>query len=365
MENVTAGKLEQRVMITSQDEMGRLSATFNTMTKELTDSRGKMENWTKSLEEGIAKKTEELKSSQERLIQAEKLASLGRLTADVAHEIRNPLTALGGFARRLHKIADGDKEKEYAEIVLTEVDRLEKILKDVLTFSRDARSHLEKHNIEDIVHDVMKVILTFAGTFHDIEVVRGENLQPVLIDKDQVRQALDNLVSNAIDAMPHGGRLTITAGREVIHDVPYMFLRVTDTGEGIPSQSLPLIFEPFFTTKKIGHGTGLGLSITRKIMEEHGGLIRAESREGQGASFTIYFPFQSEEESLQVKCWEYMKCGRDNDCSMKCPAYPNFGRVCWAVAGTFCEGKIQGTFAQKYEDCKKCEFYQKAREKKV
>ena len=95
---------------------------------------------------------------------------------------------------------------------------------------------------------------------------------PVLIDKDQVRQALDNLISNAIDAMPDGGRLTVTAGREELHDVTYMFLRVTDTGSGIPSMNLPLIFEPFFTTKKIGHGTGLGLSITRKIMEEHGGF---------------------------------------------------------------------------------------------
>lgn len=362
MGKVTGGKFEQTLSITSHDEMGRLAATFNAMTKELGDARERMEHWTRSLEEGIARKTEELKKSQDRLIQAEKLASLGRLTADVAHEIRNPLTALGGFARRLHKISEGAKEKEYAEIVLTEVDRLERILKDVLTFSRDARSHLEKHDIGEIIHDLMKI-------YHDlcrehsisIEIMRGDNLQPVLTDKDQVRQALDNLISNAIDAMPDGGRLTVTAGREELHDVTYMFLRVTDTGPGIPSLSLPLIFEPFFTTKKIGHGTGLGLSITRKIMEEHGGFIRADSAEGQGASFTMYFPYQSEEESLQTKCWEYMKCGRDKDCSLKCPAYPNFGRICWAVAGTFCEGKVQGTFAQKLEDCQKCEFYQKTR----
>jgi two-component system, NtrC family, sensor kinase len=364
MGNVTAGRLEQTVKIASEDEMGRLASTFNAMTKELADSRGKMENWTRSLEEGIAKKTEDLKKSQDRLIQAEKLASLGRLTADVAHEIRNPLTALGGFARRLHKIAEGAKEKEYAEIVLTEVDRLERILKDVLTFSRDARSHLEKYDIGEIIQDIMKIYDDLCKEHSiSIEIVREDNLRPVLIDKDQVRQALDNLVSNAIDAMPDGGRLTVTAGSEKLHDVTYMFLRVTDTGSGIPPMNLPLIFEPFFTTKKIGHGTGLGLSITRKIMEEHGGFIRADSPEGQGALFTMYFPYQSDEESLQTKCWEYMKCGRDKDCSLKCPAYPNFGRVCWAVAGTFCEGKVQGTFAQKLEDCQKCEFYQKARKK--
>jgi len=361
MENVTAGRLEQTVKIPSEDEMGRLAATFNAMTKELADSRDKMEHWTRSLEEGIAKKTDELKKSQDRLIQAEKLASLGRLTADVAHEIRNPLTALGGFARRLHKISGGGKEKEYAEIVLTEVDRLERILKDVLTFSRDARSHLEKLDIGEIVPEIMKIYDDLCREHSiSIELVRGDDLQPVLIDKDQVRQALDNLLSNAIDAMPDGGKLTVTAGREQLHDVTYMFLRVADTGSGIPPANLPLIFEPFFTTKKIGRGTGLGLSITRKIMEEHGGFIHADSTEGQGASFTMYFPYQSDEESLRTKCWEYMKCGRDSDCSLKCPAYPNFGRVCWAVAGTFCEGKVQGTFAQKLEDCQKCEFYQKA-----
>jgi two-component system NtrC family sensor kinase len=364
MEHVAEGDLQQSLKITSEDEMGRLASTFNSMTKELADSREKMEDWTKSLEKGIAKKTEELKKSQDKLIQAEKLASLGRLTADVAHEIRNPLTALGGFARRLHKIAEGEKEKEYAEIVLTEVDRLERILKDVLTFSRDARSHLEKHKIEEIMRDTLKIYEDMCrGQSICIEINTGENLMPVLIDRDQVRQALDNLITNAVDAMPEHGILTISAGREEINDVTYMFLKVTDTGSGIPSKNIPLIFEPFFSTKNIGHGTGLGLSITRKIMEEHGGFVKVESVEGEGTSFTLYFPFQSEEESAQVKCWEYMKCGRDKDCSMKCPAYPNFGRICWAVAGTFCEGKIQGTFAQKYEDCKKCEFYQKMRKK--
>lgn len=364
MERVAGGDLQQSLKITSEDEMGRLASTFNVMTKELADAREKMEDWTKSLEEGIAKKTEELKKSQDKLIQAEKLASLGRLTADVAHEIRNPLTALGGFARRLHKIAEGEKEKEYAEIVLTEVDRLERILKDVLTFSRDARGHLEKHNLEDIIHYTLKIYKDLCREQSiDIEIISGENLMPVLIDMDQVRQALDNLVTNAIDAMPERGRLTISSGREEIHDVTYMYLRVTDTGAGIQSKNIPLIFEPFFSTKNIGHGTGLGLSITRKIMEEHGGFVKVDSAEGKGSSFTLYFPFQSETESPELNCWEYMKCGRDKDSSLKCPSYPNFGRVCWVVAGTFCEGSIQGTFAQKYENCNKCKFYQKMTKK--
>lgn len=364
MEKVAVGKLGQTLMITTNDEMGRLASTFNLMTKELADAREKMVDWTNSLEKAIAIKTEELKKSQDKLIQAEKLASLGRLTADVAHEIRNPLTALGGFARRLNKIAESDKEKEYSQIVLTEVERLEKILKDVLTFSRDARSHFVTHNIGEIVYDIVKIYKDLCKEQSiSIEIKIEENLLPVMVDRDQVRQALDNLITNAVDAMPNHGILTITAGREGMHNLTYMFLRVTDTGTGIPSKSLPLIFEPFFTTKNIGQGTGLGLSIARKIMEEHGGFIKVESTEDKGSSFTLYFPYQSEEDSLQIKCWEYMQCGRDRDSSIKCPAHPNFGRVCWAVAGTFCEGKIQGTFAQKYEDCKKCEFYKKAQQK--
>jgi two-component system NtrC family sensor kinase len=365
MRKVTAGDLAQRVSFSSADEMGQLAGTFNTMTRELSSSRDKMADWTKALEEGIAKKTEELKRSQNKLIQAEKLASLGRLTADVAHEIRNPLTAVGGFARRLFKIATAPKEKEYAAIMLEEVDRLEKILKDVLTFSRDTRSRLEKHSLGEVADEALQIYGTlFAEQSIKLEVLKEGELLPVLIDKGQVRQAARNLLNNAVDAMPEGGTLTLTLGEEEMQNVSYMFLRVSDTGPGIQPEDLPLIFEPFYTTKKTAHGTGLGLSITRKIMEEHGGLIRAENRKGGGSVFTLYFPFQSEEESLEMKCWEYMKCGRDKDASLKCPAYPNFGRVCWAVAGTFCEGKVQGTFAQKYEDCQKCEFYEKTKEKK-
>lgn len=362
MRNVSEGELDQEVSIGSADEMGQLAATFNVMAKDLALARERMENWTMSLEDGIAKKTEELKRSQDKLIQAEKLASLGRLTADVAHEIRNPLTAVGGFARRLNKIAAGSKEKEYAGIMLAEVGRLEKILRDVLTFSRDARSHLEKNDLREVVQDALKIYEDlFEEQSIEVEIRAEEGILPVFIDGDQVRQALRNLVNNAIDAMDKGGALTVTAGREELHDVTYMFLRVSDTGPGMATEDLPLIFEPFYSTKTSIHGTGLGLSITRKIMEEHGGFIRAENVAGGGSAFTLYFPFQSDEESLQTKCWEYMKCGRDKDASLKCPAYPNFGRVCWAVAGTFCEGKVQGTFAQKYESCKKCEFYKKAR----
>jgi len=366
MDKVAGGDLNQRVSIDSQDEMGTLAGIFNIMTEDVKTAKERMENWAQTLEKEVAKKTDELRKSQDKLIQAEKLAALGRLTSDVAHEIRNPLTAIGGFARRLSKIGTQEKEKEYADCIACNVTSLEKILRNVLAFSREAQYHLERHTTEEIVHDVLIIYEDLCKEQRiNVEVKIGEQLPPILIDIDQVRQAFSNLITNALDAMPDGGILTVTAGTEEIHNVTFLFLKVSDTGQGIPEEKLPLIFEPFFTTKEIGRGTGLGLSIARKIIEEHGGFIRAESIRGKGSAFSLYFPYQSEEESLKIKCWEYMKCGRDKDATIKCPAYPNFGRICWAVAGTFCEGKVQGTFAQKYENCEKCEFYQGLKSKEI
>jgi signal transduction histidine kinase len=359
MATVAQGDMGLRVTPVSRDEIGLLVRAFNGMIEELSQAREKLVDWTASLEREVAAKSGELKRSQDKLIEAEKLAALGRLTADVAHEIRNPLTAIGGFARRLQKNASGDKERERAEVIVSEVNRLEKILRDILTFSRDVRSNLEKHRVDEIVLEVVTVHKrVFSEQSITFEVALEENLPPILIDRDQVKQALTNLITNAYDAMPRGGALKLTAGVELFNDVKYVVLQVSDTGHGIDEDKFALIFEPFFTTKEAGRGTGLGLSITRKIMEEHGGFIRAASFPGKGASFSLYFPQQSEEESLMIKCWEYKKCGRDKDATAKCPAYSNFGRICWAVAGTFCEGKVQGTFAQKYEDCRKCDYYQ-------
>jgi two-component system, NtrC family, sensor kinase len=365
MGTVAQGDLERRVTASSDDEIGRLVHTFNDMTAELKTARERMEAWTESLEREVAKKTDALRRSQDRLVQAEKLAALGRMTADVAHEIRNPLTAIGGFARRLQKSLSGEKERERAEVIVAEVDRLEKILRDVLTFSRDARFHLEKRQVGELLHEVVNLHEPACSEQSvSVEIALERDLPPVLMDKDQVRQALANLITNALDAMPNGGSLQITAGAESLNDVRYVFLRVSDSGKGIDEDKLKLIFEPFFSTKEIGHGTGLGLSITRKIVEEHGGFVRAESVGGEGSIFSLYFPQPAEERPGEPKCWEYKKCGRDKDATAKCPAHPHFGRVCWVVAGTFCEGKVQGTFAQKYEDCRKCDFFQMAKKQK-
>jgi signal transduction histidine kinase len=357
MQRISSGDLDQQVHITSKDEIGRAAATFNSMTEELNIARHRMEKWTQSLEEEVARKTREIKQAQDKLIQAEKLASLGRLTADVAHEIRNPLSALGGFGRRLLKSVTGKKQRDYAEIIVFEADRLEHILSDVLTFSRETQIHFNKTRINKIIE---KSIALFKETCEDQAIdikIRYETDLPVLIDEEQLVHAVNDLVSNAIDAMPDGGTLTVSAVNEEVNDITYVAIHISDTGEGIPEETLPLVFEPFYTTKKIGHGTGLGLSISRKIVEEHGGFIQAKNRRGKGLTVSIYFPYQNDEDSKNVPCWEFMQCGRDVNDEIKCPSYPNFGRVCWAVAGTLCAGKIQGTFAQKIDDCRNCKFY--------
>ncbi len=365
MERVRSGDLSQLVPNPTKDEIGKLALTFNSMISELKASRQKMETWTQTLEEEVQKKTAEIKKTQGRLIEAEKLAALGRLTADIAHEIRNPLSALGGFGRRLQKITVGKKEKEYSDIIVSEVARLEHVLRDTLSFSKEPKFHLERQPVTGIVRDSL---MTFGELCAEHSLKLVSNLDsdfPVLIDKVHTRQAIDNLLSNAIDAMPNGGTLTVSTTTEMVNSVTYVAIHVSDTGPGIPYDRLPLVFEPFHTTKVIGYGTGLGLSITRKIVEEQGGFIKAQNNEGPGITFSLYFPYESDEDLAKTPCWEFMKCGRDVNSEVKCPACPNFGRSCWAVAGTFCQGKVQGTFAQKYEDCKKCAFYNEVAKKET
>lgn len=274
---------------------------------------------------------EELKYVQGKLIEAEKLSALGRLTADVAHEIRNPLTSVGGFAKRLNKkLMPGTQEKEYSDIVVSEVDRLERILRDVLTFSREAKSQMTYQEINNTVEESLN---SFTTVFNDKSLQIEKNLDAllplILIDKDQVRQAVNNLLSNAVDATPEGGKITVNTLMHDLYNVHYIVVEVKDTGIGISNEKINMIFEPFYSTKEIGVGTGLGLSICKKIIDEHSGLITVESESGKGTSFKLFFPYQSAEEGKKVKCWEYMQCGikSPEDPSKNCSAYPNYGRI--------------------------------------
>lgn len=342
-----------------------LAVPLGMLSQKLNRDKAKIENLNKDLKAYI----DELRNVQGKLIQVEKLSALGRLTADVAHEIRNPLTSIGGFARRLNsKLTEGSREKEYSDIVVSEVDRLERILRDVLTFSRESRNVMSYQEINGVVSESLKA---FRGLCDEQGIVIEEDLGTLLpeifIDKDQIRQALNNLILNAIDVMSGGGRLTVRSYLENMYEVTYVVVEVSDKGPGLPLEALDMIFEPFFTTKEIGAGTGLGLSICKKIMDEHNGLIFVDSEPGAGTSFKMLFPYQNKADNGKIKCWEFTKCGVENPegaANFMCPAYPNYGRICWAVAGTFCGKKVSGAIAQKLGNCRKCEFYKRVAVKK-
>jgi PAS domain S-box-containing protein len=232
---------------------------------------------------------------QEELVQAEKLSALGRLTANVAHEIRNPLALIGGFARKLHRnLSSGTKDREYWDIIISEVNRMEKILKNVLTYSRETSLNKEKYNISEIIDSVMR---TYQNAFEKqnalIEKFYGP-LPTIPVDKDQVWIVLNNLFSNALDSMPEGGTLTVRTENGALSGGKYVTVTVSDTGKGIPQEKINAIFEPFFSTKVLGRGTGLGLSISKKIMEDHGGRITAKSTAEEGTTFKLYFPINVE-----------------------------------------------------------------------
>lgn len=337
-----------------------LALPIGILSQQLRRDKNKIENLNKDLEKYI----EELRTVHLKLVQEEKLSALGRMTADIAHEIRNPLTSIGGFARRLdRKLTPGSKEKKYAEIVISEVNRLERILKDVLTFSRESRFVMQYEEINGIINESLQTFIDICNE-QKIQVVEklDTSLPPVLIDRDQVRLAVNNLISNAVAAMPGGGALQIKSFMANLNKVDYVVAEVADTGPGIPDKALDIIFEPFYTTKEIGTGTGLGLPICNKIMNEHNGLIFVESQLGKGSSFKLFFPHQNKENGNRIKCWEFHKCGvekAEGAVSMRCPAYPDYGRICWAIAGTFCGKRVTGAIAQKLGDCRKCEFYQR------
>ncbi len=225
------------------------------------------------------------------LIESEKLAVLGRVTASVAHEIRNPLTIIGGFTRRLgQKLAEGTREKEYTGLIISEVVRLENILRNVLSFTRRAGPLKEDCDIREITEQALRIFgevcaeksITLRRSFGDIPLISA--------DRELVLEAIENLVSNATDVMPSGGTLTVITEKGTVDGRPYAAVRVKDTGTGVRPEDMARIFEPFYTTKSGLRRTGLGLSITKKIMEDHKGFIRVESKPGEGSTFSLYFP---------------------------------------------------------------------------
>ncbi len=235
---------------------------------------------------------EEKKELQRQLVRAEKLAALGRFTANVAHEIRNPLTSVGGFARRLDKaVRKGSKEKDYTGIIIAEVTRLEKILKNILSFSGEPAPSYAENDLAGVIEQALRMNEDlFAGK--NIAVKRDfTDLAPFFFDRDMLIEALENIFLNAMDSMPDGGRLVISTGVQGKGEERMAVIRVQDTGRGISRKNMEMVFEPFYTTKGAEHGTGLGLAITRKNLEFQKGSVAIESEVGKGTEVILSLPF--------------------------------------------------------------------------
>jgi signal transduction histidine kinase len=232
---------------------------------------------------------QDLRETQERLIQGEKMAVLGEMAASVAHELRNPLVPIGGFAKRLARsAAEGSRDLEYASIIVRETQRMEEMLSNILAFSKKQMLCFGECQIASILQEAIDLEAE-ALARGAVLVVReiAPDLPPLFCDEKKLRQVLINLITNARQAMPEGGTLTLRAARILFRGEDAIALEVEDTGGGIPAEILHNIFNPFFTTKD--KGTGLGLSISRRIVEQHRGEIEVRNRE-RGAAFALRLP---------------------------------------------------------------------------
>ena len=266
---VGAGDLDHPITPRSQDEIGDLARSFQEMTLKLRQSR------------------EELQAAQARLLEQEKLASVGQMAAGVAHGLRNPLASLRASAQLALRHPESAAARESLQSMISEVDRLDKRITHLLTFSRPAPLHAMREDVASLVTGVlsaMQQLLAERGVTLRAELPEG--LPEAMLDPMKIEQALNELIANALDAMPGGGVLTIAArtgesGAGVI-------LEVTDTGRGIPADVLPSVCDPFFTTRP--EGTGLGLAIARRFVEQNGGRLEVRSEVGRGTTITLHFP---------------------------------------------------------------------------
>ena len=297
MEHVANGDLNYSVPIKSNDEIGMLGSAFNAMIKDLKTARDQREKWTQTLEEEIAKKTEEIQKTHANLVQTEKLASLGRMAAGVAHEINNPLTGVVTFAHLLKKqFAPESTEAQDLDIIIEQAERCSKIIKNLLTFARATPTEKGKVSINDVLSRTIFMVQN-QEKFHHIKFnINLENTQFIIVgDSSQFQQIFLNMFINAADAM--GGRGNITVATHTVKEDGKSSVEIefTDEGTGIKEEDMAKLFEPFFTTKPVGKGTGLGLSVSHGIVKHFGGTITVKSEVGKGTSFFVRLPLPEDQ----------------------------------------------------------------------
>ncbi len=248
------------------------------------------------LQEAFRKMVAELKEARESFTESEKLKTLGEFLARVVHDIKNPLVAVSGLAKRLYnKLPEDYPEKSILKMIVEETNRALSILTDVLSYVRQPVLKKELFDINELIDEI---IFMESTTLRDKKIVLYKNLDrsipKIKGDSAQIRQVILNLITNAIQAMSKGGTLIIKTSLEELEGKSYVKIEITDTGGGIPPEIVPNIFNPFFTTKSTG--TGLGLSTSKRIVELHGGFIKCINNYPVGATFLVYLPVEAEDE---------------------------------------------------------------------
>jgi len=280
---VVKGNYHHAVTVTSQDEIGRLAQRFTEMQGALRASMTSLAEEKRHLEEANTL----IKATQEQLIQREKLAAVGQLAAKIVHEVNNPLAVIKtSLAIMSKRWSDGDRTKEYLQIIEEEIGRMARIMRQLLDVSRPA-SDIALLQVNEVIQYLMQFVaeeLTARQIESRLEF--ADDLPTLRMSLDHLKQVLLNLIKNAQDAMPQGGTLLV----KTTSQAGGLCISVADTGSGIQPEHLRLIFEPFFTTKKHGEGMGLGLSVSANIVKSSGGTIEVDSVPGKGTVFRVCFP---------------------------------------------------------------------------
>jgi two-component system NtrC family sensor kinase len=304
-ERLSEGELGYQIEVAGSDELSDVARSFNLMSLQLRSANEQVISWAHKLEDRVEQKTRELKRAHEQMLAVEKLASIGKMAAVVAHEVNNPLSGILTYAKLVRKWIDkGTAEQAHREeshqcldLIASESRRCGDLVKNLLTFSRVTPMHPELTEIKNLV-DRLALLVQHKLEMSAIQlhINFAADLPRIYCDAAQIEQVLLALVMNAIDAMPRGGNLWLSAHAKPERDE--FAIEVRDDGPGIPAEILPQIFEPFLTTKEVGKGVGLGLAISQSIVERHRGRIEVETEAGRGTTFTVTLPIDGDEASL-------------------------------------------------------------------
>ena len=300
---IAAGRLDQNIPVRSNDEFGRVAASFNHMTEALKASRSEMQDMLHTLESKVTERTRELLAAKAEVAQGEKLASIGVLASGIAHELNNPLTGVLTFTSLMRKkAADGSEDAADLDLVIRETKRCAGIIRRLLDFAREKVPVKGFFNLNLVIEDTVRFVERPASLQQiEITTVLDPALPQVWGDADLIKQVLLNLLVNAQQAIEGKGSIKVASrvysgtvsDKSGVDTLPMVEISVTDTGCGIPPANLERIFDPFFTSKEVGKGTGLGLSVSYGIVKAHGGKINVESVVGEGTTFYVLLPITS------------------------------------------------------------------------